>query len=135
MTEQKSSDDLLVEYRNWVSIALIFMIVLGGGIGWSLYSPWVSLSISIGIVLTAINTMVGYLVIDKYFGAAFNQFMKMVFGSMMIRLLLMGLIVVLILIATKINQIGFTVGLFISYILFSLIEVIFINKKASNSNR
>ena len=93
-----------------------------------------TLSFWLAMFLTYFNALVGYFYIDKYFSAAFNTFMKAVFSSMGLRLLLLAIIIVLILTTTSIHKISFTAGLFISYILFSIIEVIFIQKKASSKD-
>jgi len=96
---------------------------------------WYGLSAFIGFMLaffvTSLNAIVGYYFVDKYFGASLNDFMKAVFGSMGVRLLVLAGIIVIVLVFTKIHRISFTVSLFISYILFSVIEINFINKKVS----
>ena len=115
-------------------------IILIGGLAVIAYPIYAKIGVSasygaaIALVLTYLNVLVGYFFIDKYFSAAFNTFMKMVFGSMGLRLLALAVIIAGILSLTNVHKVSFTASLFISYILFSLIEVIFIQKKASSKN-
>jgi len=115
-------------------------IILIGGLAIIAYPIYAKIGVpasygaAIALVLTYLNVLVGYFFIDKYFSAAFNTFMKMVFGSMGLRLLALAILIAGILSLTNVHKVSFTASLFISYILFSLIEVIFIQKKASSKN-
>lgn len=121
----------MTRFLKRTGLLLGLILALGGYPVYRWMGPQALYAALIAISMTSLNAVVGYYYIDKYFSASFNDFMKAVFGSMGIRLLVMAVVIVLILALTKIHQISFTVSLFISYILFSVNEIIFINKKAS----
>lgn len=116
-----------------ISIAAAALILLAGYPLYRFYGSDVVVAFLIAIFLTFLNAVVGFYYIDKYFSASLNDFMKMVFGSMGVRLLVLALIFVGLLGFTKIHEVSFTASLFISYILFSVIEIYFLNKKASKT--
>lgn len=87
-----------------------------------------------GDVLTTLNILAGYYFLSRYFEAPYQTFLKMVFGSMTVRLILMLAFVVGIILLLKLDQNSFIISLFISYIYKSVIEIIFINKKSRETS-
>lgn len=122
------------EFRSYIKITVATALLLATLSLYPVYT-WYGMESTIGalaaLLLTFLNAVVGFYYIDKYFSASLNDFMKMVFGSMGVRLFVLAVILVALLGFTKIHKVSFTVSLFISYILFSVIEIYFLNKKAS----
>jgi len=61
-----------------------------------------------------------------------KKFMKRYYYGFFVRLAVVSVLFVLILILTEIDELSFTVSFIISYILNSVIEVIFLNQKLSD---
>ena len=105
-----------------VIAAISFLYGLGTG------SMRVSIAVIAGNILSYVNIIAGYLLLKKFFYADKSLFFRAFFGGMIIRMLITLLLFVIIIGYTKINKISFTVSLVISYILYSVIEMVFINK-------
>ncbi len=86
----------------------------------------------VALVLTTVNVLVGYWLIVRAVDQSMNDFMKKVFGGMVIRMFVLMALIAFLLLATKIHQNSFIISLFISYICKSVIEIIFINKRSQN---
>ena len=89
----------------------------------------------IAILVTSINALIGYFIIDKYFHAEFNVFMSRVFGSIFLRLMGITLLLGFIFFFTEIPKFAFTIWMMISYICKSVVEVMFINSRSKEINR
>lgn len=61
-----------------------------------------------------------------------KKFLKRYYYGFFVRLAVVSILFVLILILTEIDELSFTVSFIISYILNSVIEVIFLNQKLSD---
>lgn len=120
-------------YKKFLSATAVILVLLAGYPLYRLYGGNVVIAALSALILTYLNALVGFYYIDKYFSASLNDFMKMVFGSMGVRLLVLAVTFVGLIGFTKIHEVSFTVSLFISYILFSVIEIYFLNKKASKT--
>jgi hypothetical protein len=118
-------------FHKSISTAAIILLLLTIYPLYRYYGGDIAVGFLLAVPLTFFNAAVGFYYIDKYFSASLNDFMKMVFGSMGVRLLVLALLFVGIVGFTNIHLVSFTVSLFISYILFSVIEIYFLNKKAS----
>lgn len=122
------------EYRYYIKITVAAALLVAALSLYPVYK-WYGMDYAsaafVALCLTFLNAVVGFYYIDKYFSASLNDFMKMVFGSMGVRLFVLAVLLVALLGFTKIHKVSFTVSLFISYILFSVIEIYFLNKKAS----
>ena len=120
------------KFAGIISGIAVLLVILAAYPLFYLYGMKVLIGFLVAIVLTYFKAGVGYYYIDKYFSASLKDFMKAVFGIMGLRLLVLAVLIVLVIGFTKIHKVSFTVSLFISYILFSVIEIYFLNKKASN---
>ena len=120
-------------YYKSTSTAALILVLLAGYPLYRYYGGNATIAFLSAVCITFFNAVVGFYFIDKYFSASLNDFMKMVFGSMGVRLLVLALLFVGLIGFTKIHEVSFTVSLFISYILFSVIEIYFLNKKASKT--
>lgn len=114
--------------------ATLFLLVGGGLYLWS--APDISIAFITATALTMLNTLGGSLHAilklrsDKETRIQDYQLAKV--GNMLLRLLLLITAVALILRYTNLPEIAFTLGLFISYICNSVLEVIFILKTLAN---
>lgn len=88
------------------------------------------LAILSATLLTTVNFLIGYFIIAKYFYESINFIMKVVFGAMILRIMALLIVVIIFILFIKIDQNSFIIGLFISYIYKSVIEIYFINKKS-----
>ena len=82
------------------------------------------------IILSTLNAIFSYFIIRKYSRKSFESFISAFFGSMIIRLIVMALIIIAFILLIKIDEFSFIIGLFISYICDSIIEIYFIVKKS-----
>ena len=89
------------------------------------FTQFVSILLALGI--TTINFITGFLSAKASLKKDNETFIKIVFGSMIIRLFSLLLIVLLSLIFLDINQNSFIFSIFIFYILFLFIEVYYLN--------
>ena len=89
----------------------------------------------LGYLLSFLFVASNFFVIRQIDTEGQKKFLKHFFGSLVARFVLVLSAFALVLVAIKIDQILFTVSFIISYILHSVIEVIFINKILENENQ
>lgn len=89
----------------------------------------------LGYMLSFLFVASNFFVIRQIDTEGQKKFLKYFFGSLVARFVLVLTAFALVLVAIKIDQILFTVSFIISYILHSVIEVIFINKILENENQ
>ena len=87
----------------------------------------------LAILMTSGNAIAAVMLVKRYLNADMNKFMAGTMGGMMLRLGTMLVIIILIFAFTNIPQISFIIGLFISYICKSVLEIICINKIRNQS--
>jgi hypothetical protein len=115
-----------------IFLITILLALLGG---FPLYDAYGVTGLKAGgsaLLLTTLNTLVGYYFIEKYFYADFQDFMFKVYGSMTFRLLMLMAVIFSIIFFTELEKKGFIISLFISYICQSVTELIYIYNKAQN---
>jgi len=110
---------------SFIFIGITILAFIYGFLSASLH---ISVAVVIGNMLSFVNIIAGFLLLKKFFHADKNLFLKAFFGGMMVRMVITLLFFVILIGYTKINKISFTVSLVISYILYSVIEMYFINK-------
>lgn len=86
----------------------------------------------LGYLLSYLFVLSNFFVVRKIHMENQERFFKLFFGALAGRFLAILLLFSLVLIALKIDQIFFTVSFIISYIFYSVIEIIFINKIVEN---
>jgi hypothetical protein len=86
-------------------------------------------------ILTTSYALIGYYVVETYLDSDSETFMSKVFGGVFIRLAGLASLVFLILWLSNLPQITFIVGLFISYISKSVLEIIFIHRKSAKNTK
>ena len=85
----------------------------------------------IGGALATINVILGYAAIEYSYDKSTTVFFKYVLGGMGIRMLALASAIVLCIKVLQINIIGLITGLGICYLVFLVLEVLFIQKKVS----
>ncbi len=82
-----------------------------------------------GALLSTLNVAIGYAAIEYAFNKSMTTFTKVVFGGMGIRLLvILGVMTFLIAVA-RLQAAALTVSLFYFYVVFLVLEILFIQKK------
>jgi hypothetical protein len=94
-----------------------------------------ALALLLVAVLTTAYALIGYYVVETYLDSDAETFMSKVFGGVFIRLAGLASLVFLILWLSILPQITFIVGLFISYISKSVLEIIFIHRKSAKNTK
>jgi hypothetical protein len=89
------------------------------------FSQFISILLALGI--TAVNFLAEFLFVNKGLRKSDSKFMKIVFGSMIIRFFSLLLMVLISLLFLDINKNSFIFSIFIFYILFLFIEIYYLN--------
>ncbi len=87
-----------------------------------------SIGILSGIALSLGSILVSAWVIDTFFESEWSVFSKAFFLSIIGRFIFVLIVFAILLGATKIDEIYFTVSFIISYLCYSMTEMIFFNK-------
>ena len=85
------------------------------------------ISVFLSLIITTLNFLAGFLSARISLSKNEKTFIKIVFGSMVIRLFLMLFIILIILIFLDINRNSFIFSIFIFYIFYLIIEVFYLN--------
>lgn len=85
------------------------------------------LSVSLSLIITTLNFLAGFLSAKISLSKNEKTFIKIVFGSMVIRLFLLLFIILIVLIFLDINRNSFIFSIFIFYVFYLLIEVFYLN--------
>lgn len=113
-------------------------MIIGGGVfllllALGLMLPEKSLAaVVLGYLLSYLFVLSNFFVVRKMQMDDQGRFLKLFFGALAVRFLVTLLLFAWVLVALKIDQIFFTVSFIISYIFYSIIEIIFINKILEN---
>lgn len=89
------------------------------------YSQFVS--ITLALIITTFNFLGGILSAKISLNKKEKTFIKIVFGSMILRLFLLLAIILIVLVFLDINRNSFIFSIFISYIFYLFIEVFYLN--------
>ena len=94
-------------------------------------TPEIIRSAITGALLATVNVLIGYAAIEYSYGKSTTTFFKYVLGGMGLRLLLMALVLVLLIKVLQFH-VGSLVGsMGVFYVVFLVLEVLFIQKKVS----
>ena len=85
------------------------------------------ISVFLSLIITTLNFLAGFLSAKISLSKNEKTFIKIVFGSMVIRLFLLLFIILIVLIFLDINRNSFIFSIFIFYIFYLLIEVFYLN--------
>lgn len=126
MTNEKKSVSNFVPFLGYVVLAdIICAIVLLWPV-YYLHDGYVMISIMMGLVLTTLTFIPVYYLTERNYQGSMNEFMGTVFGAVFGKMLVFGAAIVLVFIYSFLHEIAFTIGVLISYIYKSVIEIIFI---------
>lgn len=107
-------------------VILIFLLTTGILYLTKIFSYSQFISVLLGLIITTLNFTAGLLSV-KISLEKEKTFIKIVFGSMVIRLFLMLLIILFVLIFLDINRNSFIFSIFIFYIFYLIIELFYLN--------
>ena len=127
---RKSENRFLLKNSSSAAILLIL-----AGMLFFISSKEKGIAVIAGIILSSVFVLSSAWIFDAYQNAKSRLFIKVYFFSTAIRFLLILLVFGILIGATKINEIYFTVSFIISYLCQSVTEIFFINKilqKSSN---
>jgi len=88
-----------------------------------------------GAVLSTINVLLGYLAIEYSFQKSYTTFLKTVLGGMGARMLLILGAMVFLILQYRMNAVALMISMFGFYVIFLVLEVLFIQKKVVVRNR
>lgn len=83
----------------------------------------------VGIVLSVVNVMMGYIAIEYSFNKSYTLFIQVVLGGVGIRLFFMAGILLLLIGVFKFHSIALVGSLFGMYTIFLVLEVLYIHNK------
>jgi hypothetical protein len=95
------------------------------------FSQFISIILALGI--TAVNFLAQFLSAKTSLKKSDSGFLKIVFGSMLIRFFSLLLMILISLIFLDINKNSFIFSIFIFYILFLFIEIYYLNFQKNNN--
>jgi hypothetical protein len=89
----------------------------------------ITLGFITGCLISLVNVMAGYLLIEYGIEKPNAAFLKIILGGMIARLLLTPVVVVVLVRVFDFHVLSLTGSLFFSYFLFLVFEILFLNKK------
>ena len=114
----------------------LVLIVVGGLGSYPLLkyaSDRVMEGVTAGVLLSVVNVLLGYVVIQFSLNRSYTTFIQIVLGGIAVRLFVMvGLLLVCVGLL-KFHPVSVVGSLFIMYVIFLTIEVLYIHKKIQNS--
>ena len=98
-------------------------------------SSEILIAASVGALLSTVNVLAGFLAIEYSFTRSYTTFLKTVLGGMGVRMALtLGALLVLIKVV-GLHTVALTVSLLGFYLIFLILEVLFIQKKVAIKNQ
>ncbi|TAK54761.1 MAG: hypothetical protein EPO24_12870 [Bacteroidetes bacterium] len=85
----------------------------------------------VGAVLATVNVLLGYAAIEHSFNKSATVFLKVVIGGMGIRMFGLAGILVLLIKVAMLNVVALVGSMGIFYVVFLMLEVLYINKKVN----
>lgn len=98
-------------------------------------SAEIVLAASVGALLSTVNVLLGFLAIEYSFDRSYTTFLKVVLGGMGVRMVLMLVALVVLIKAVELHPAALTVSLLSFYLIFLVLEVLFIQKRATVKNQ
>jgi hypothetical protein len=112
-----------------IIIALLFMIVAAAYPVWKSGSGQVVAAVLIGLGLSTINGVAGYLSLEYSYEKGDNTFLKVVLGGMGIRMITMLGVLALLIKFAVVPVVPLLIALLSSYVLYLILEVRYIQKR------
>ena len=98
-------------------------------------SPEILIAASVGALLSTVNVLVGFLAIEYSFNKSYTTFLKTVLGGMGVRMGLMLITLLLLIKVVGLHTVALTVSLLGFYLIFLILEILFIQKKVVIKNQ
>jgi hypothetical protein len=98
-------------------------------------SPEILIAASVGALLSTVNVLVGFLAIEYAFNKSYTTFLKTVLGGMGARMVLTLVALLLLIKVVGLHTVALTVSLLGFYLIFLILEVLFIQKKVVIKNQ
>jgi hypothetical protein len=108
-------------------IILIFLLTSSILYLTAIFSYSQFISVLLALIITTLNFLAGTISAKISLNKKEKTFIKIVFGSMVIRLFLMLTIILIVFVFLDINRNSFIFSIFIFYIFYLLIEVFYLN--------
>jgi hypothetical protein len=115
--------------------ALVVVTLLGAYPTVRFASPEIVLAMGVGALLSTVNVLLGFLAIEYSFDKSHTTFLKVVLGGMGVGMALMVVALVVLLKVMELHAVALTVSLLSFYLIFLVLEVLFIQKKATAKNQ
>ncbi len=88
-----------------------------------------------GALLSTLNVLAGFLTIEIAFGKSYTAFLKAVLGGMGVRMVLMLGALMLCITVLGLHTVALTVSLLSFYVVYLVLEVLYLQKKVLARNR
>ncbi|HCV42415.1 MAG TPA: hypothetical protein DGH68_02955 [Bacteroidetes bacterium] len=98
-------------------------------------SAEIVVAMSIGALLSTVNVLLGFLAIEFSFDKSYTTFLKIVLGGMGVRMALLLAVLLVLIKVVELHAVALTVSLLSFYLIFLVLEVLFIQKKAAVKNQ
>lgn len=101
----------------------------------SLGSPAIVWAVTLGALLSTVNVLLGYLAIEYSIDRSYSIFLKAVLGGMGVRMLLMLAVLLLLIKVYEVHAVALVASLMSFYVVFLILEVMFIQKRIVQKNQ
>jgi len=118
-----------------ILFALVALAAIGAYPLWRFASPEVLKASLIGAGLATANVLAGYYAIEYAFGKSVTTFFKVVLGGMGLRLFGLAVLLVLFIKVLEVPAASLIISLGICYVVFLILEILFIQKKIELSQQ
>ena len=109
-----------------VGIALAAAFVIGSYPLYAYGDPGLNFSVAVGCAICTANVLAGALSILLGFDKPNQDFLKILFGGMLARMMVIGIVVFVLVKFTSIQVFGLILSLFVFYVLFQILEIRFL---------
>jgi hypothetical protein len=123
-----------IHFPRWVVVTLA-LVAAGAAyplLAWG--TPEICWGVVAGALLSTANVVVGYWTIERSFHRSHTAFMKAVIGGMGLRMAGMIAAMLLCLTVLKLHTIAFTVSLLALYVIFLVLEILYLQNKVSTQH-
>jgi hypothetical protein len=117
---------------------LLVLLVAGGAAAYPLIrfaDGEMAAAVMAGAVLSTLNALAGFLLIEYSFGRSYTLFLKAVLGGMGVRLAVMLGVMLLLIQVGGISVVPFVLSLLGLYAVFLVLEILYLQKKVDLKNQ
>ncbi len=120
-----------VRFPKQVALTLVVVGVLAAYPLIRFASTQIVIASMVGAALSTINVLLGYLTIEYAYDRSSATFLKAVLGGMGVRMLLMLGVMALLITIVQMHAVALTVSLLFFYVVFMVLEILFVQRKVS----